>query len=123
MMEPKRFSVRSRLRSFVFACAGMKYFFFREHNAWIHCVAAVVVLVVSAFMKLSTMEWIAIVFAIAIVWLTEMVNTAIEKLLDHLSPAIHPAVKIVKDVSAAAVLTAAIAAVTVGLLIFIPKIL
>jgi diacylglycerol kinase (ATP) len=121
MTKPEKFSVHSRLKSFVFAFAGVRYFFITEHNAWIHALATIAVVAFSFVIGLSGYEWIAIVFAIALVWVTEMLNTAIEKSMDHLSPAIHQEVKIVKDVAAAAALTAAIAAVIVALIIFMPK--
>ena len=69
------------------------------------------------------MEWIAIVFAISLVWITEMFNTAIEKSMDHLSPTEHPEVKLIKDVASAAVLTASVAACIIALIIYIPKFL
>jgi len=122
-MEPQRFSWRARLKSFVFAFAGLNYFFRREHNAWIHAAAAILVLIVSLMMRLRAMEMIAILLAIGIVWIAEMFNTAIEKIMDHLSPAYHPEVKVIKDIASAAVLVAACLAVLIGLTIFIPKFL
>jgi diacylglycerol kinase len=123
MLEPEKFSVRKRFKSFVFAFSGVKYFFRREHNAWIHALATIVVLILSAVMHISLHEMIALIFCIALVWITEMLNTSIEKLMDHLAPHQHPDVKLVKDVAAAAVLVAAIAAAIIGLIIFIPKFL
>ena len=69
------------------------------------------------------MEWIAIIFSIAFVWITEMLNTAVEKTADHLSPDLHPQVKLIKDVAAAAVLTASVAACIIAFIIYIPKLL
>ena len=123
MTKPKKFSLHSRFKSFSYAFAGVRLFFLTEHNAWIHALAAVAVTIISFIAGVSATEAIAIVFAIALVWITEMLNTAIEKMMDHLSPAEHPEVKIIKDVSAAAVLTAAIAAIIVAFIIFIPKFL
>jgi diacylglycerol kinase (ATP) len=123
MSKPKKFSLHSRFKSFSYAFSGVRLFFRTEHNAWIHALAALAAIIISFLVGVSTAEAIAIVFAIALVWITEMLNTAIEKIMDHLSPAEHPDVKIIKDVSAAAVLTAAVAAVIVALIIFIPKFL
>lgn len=122
-MERQKFSWRNRLRSFVFAFEGVIIFFRREHNAWIHGVAALLVLIVSFLMKLSDVEMILIILAIGLVWIAEIINTAIEKTMDHLSPYQHPAVKVIKDLSAGAVLIAAIVAVIIGSIIFIPKFL
>lgn len=122
-MNPKRFSWRARFKSFVYAFEGLIWFFRREHNARIHGFATVFVLLISFLFKISGLDLIAILFAIALVLIAEMFNTAIEKIMDHLSPAQHPAVKVIKDIAAAAVLIAAIVAAIVGLMIFIPKIL
>ncbi len=122
-MEPQKFSWRNRFRSFVFAFEGVFVFFRHEHNAWIHGVAALLVLILSFLMKLSAVEMILIILAIGLVWITEMINTAIEKTMDHLYPQKHPAVKVIKDLAAGAVLIAALVAVVTGSIIFIPKFL
>ena len=61
-------------------------------------------------------------FAAGFVWSAEIFNTAIESMMDHLSPEKHPRVKYIKDLAAGAVLVAAITAIIAGLIIFIPKI-
>lgn len=122
-MEPQKFLWRSRLKSFVFAFEGVIIFFRREHNARIHGVVALLVLISSFLMKLSTVEMILIILSIGLVWITEIINTAIEKTMDYLSPQQHPAVKVIKDLSAGAVLIAAMVAVIIGSIIFIPKFL
>ena len=122
-MESPKFSWRARFRSFIYAFEGVSWFFKREHNAWIHGAATLIVLILSFFLKLSAPEFVTVLFAIALVLIAEMFNTAIEKIMDHLSPGSHPAVKTIKDVAAGAVLIAAIVAATIGSIIFIPKIL
>ena len=121
-MEQRKFSWRARLRSFIYAFEGLAWFFKREHNAWIHGIATILVLLMCFVFKISGIEFVAVLFAIALVLIAEIINTAIEKIMDHLSPSHHPAVKIIKDVAASAVLIAAIVAVIVGSIIFIPKI-
>lgn len=122
-MRSNKFSIKARLLSFRFAGEGVLFFFRYEHNAWIHLVATVAVLLAGWLFKLAAMEWVAIIFAIGLVMVTEIINTSIEKIMDHLSPETHPAVKVVKDLASAAVLFAAFVAVIVGLIIFIPKLL
>jgi diacylglycerol kinase len=122
-MEPQKFSWRGRFRSFRFAFNGISLFFRREHNARIHAAAAVIVLTAGFVLRLSRMELIAVLIAIALVWISELVNTAVEKIMDHLSPQLHPAVKEIKDLAAGAVLIAAIIACLIGGIIFIPKII
>lgn len=84
--------------------------------------ATVIVSTAGLVMQLNQVEWLFIVVAIGSVLVTECVNSAIEKMLDYLNPEIHPKAKIVKDLSAGAVLLCAIMAVVIGLIVFIPKI-
>ncbi len=121
-MKSSRFSVRDRFRSFGFAGQGIYSFLRTEHNAWLHCGATVMVVAAGFWAGLSGTEWIAIIFAISIVWMAEMFNTCIERLMDHLSPEYSQPVKFIKDVSAGAVLVASVAAALIGLLVFIPHI-
>jgi diacylglycerol kinase (ATP) len=118
-----KFSWRARLKSFVYAWEGIVWFFKKEHNASVHLSATVMVLVLSVSFGVDKTEAIAVVFSIVFVLVTEMINTAVEKIMDLVSPTYHPLVKMVKDVSAGAVLVAAVAAVLVGSIIFLPKIL
>lgn len=117
------FSWKARLKSFVYAWEGIVSFFRSEHNAQIHLAITFLVLVLSVTLGVNKWEAIAVVFSIAIVWVTEMVNTAIEKTIDFVSLEKHPQIKLVKDIAAGAVLIASVAAVIVGLFIFIPKLL
>jgi diacylglycerol kinase (ATP) len=122
-MNEQKFSVHNRLRAVGYAIEGVFYFFKKEHNAWIHAASAVLVLAAAYMVHVSAMELIAILLAIGMVWVAEIVNTSIEEIMDHLSPQIHPSVKVVKDLAAAAVLIAAIIALIIGFIIFIPKFL
>lgn len=121
--DPRKFSVKARLKSFVYAGNGIIQFFRTEHNAQIHLAVALMVTVFCIFLPVSTNEVFAIIFSIAFVWVTEMINTSIEKAMDFVSKEIHPSIKHVKDMAAGAVLIATIAAVIVGCIIFIPKLL
>ena len=120
--KPDAFSWKARIRSFSFAGRGIWRFFRTEHNAWIHLASTFVVTVLAFFFKLTTLESICIVFCIAFVWVTEMINTAIEKAMDFISVERHEQIRNIKDISAGAVLIASITAVIVGSIIFIPKI-
>ena len=122
MKEDKPFSISARWRSFVFAFRGLLDFFKKEHNAWIHLFISIIVIILGFIMHISAGEWIAICFAIGFVWVTELINTAIEKIMDFISPAEDPRIKLIKDISAGAVLVAAIVTVIVGCIVFVPKI-
>jgi diacylglycerol kinase (ATP) len=93
-----------------------------QHNAWIHLAVTAGVVVAGLFFQLSRFEWCWIVVAIAIVWTAEALNTAFEFLADAASPSFHPIVKDAKDVAAGAVLITAIAAVTIGAIVFWPHV-
>jgi diacylglycerol kinase len=115
------FSWHSRFKSFVYAWDGMKQFLKTEHNARIHLVITAIVIVASLFLKVSAYDAMALIIVMALVWITELLNTALEKAMDFISNEKHPQIKWVKDLAAAAVLIAAIAAVLVGCFVFIPK--
>jgi len=119
----KPFKISERLKSFDYAVQGLKTFFITQHNARLHLLAAVVVLLMSYVLHINTVEWLFIIFSIGLVFIAEMMNTAIEFLCDKITLETHPQIKKVKDVSAAAVLLASLAAVIVGLIIFTPKII
>jgi len=123
MTKDQKFSLRSRIKSFYYAGIGIKQFFRQEHNARIHLAAAVVVGVLAWWLKVSHAEAIALTIVTGLVWVTEMLNTCIEKAMDMITTDYHPQVKIIKDLAAGAVLIAAIIAIIVGSFIFIPKIL
>lgn len=106
-----------------FACAfrGIAALLKSEVHARIHLVATVVVLALAWWFGISSGEWIAVILAIGLVWVAEALNTAIEYVADLAHPDEHPEVKKLKDLAAAAVLFASIAALIVGLIVFMPR--
>ena len=120
-METRPFSINARLRSFLFAWQGLRRFILSEHNTWIHVVATIAVILMARFYPVTHYEAIALTFSIGMVWITEVLNTAIEKMMDRLAPGPHPMTGYIKDLAAGAVLLAAITAVITGLIVFIPK--
>lgn len=123
LTKPKPFSWKSRFKSFFYAWDGVKTLMRTEHNAWIHLGATIGVILLSIKFNTSSTEAMALIIVIALVWMAELFNTAIEKSIDFVSTETHPQIKIIKDLSAAAVLVTSIAAALVGFIIFIPKIL
>lgn len=122
-MTKKNHSIIQRLKSFRFAFNGLRILFKEEFNSKIHLVAAIGVLIAGFIFNISAYEWIAVIFAVGLVFALELVNTAIEGLADFVSPNNHQQIKRIKDLSAASVLVGAIAALIIGLLIFIPKVI
>ena len=121
-MKQNKFSIFKRLKSFLYAFNGLKILFREEHNSIIHLVAAVTAIIFAIIFDLNTYEWIAIIFSIGLVITTEIINTVIESIADFISPDKNEKIKIIKDLSAAAVLISAITALSIGLIVFIPKI-
>jgi diacylglycerol kinase len=111
------------LKSFGYSFSGIAYAFKAEWNFRFHIIALLLVILAGWFFELSLNEWLWITAAAGIVLTAELFNTAIEVLVDLVSPGIHPKAKIIKDVASSAVLLSAITAFVIGLMIFIPKII
>lgn len=121
MNKRQSFSWKARGRSFGYAWRGLLDFFLGEPNALLHALATVAVTVLILFFHISGSELLALVVVTGLVWITELMNSAIERIMDLVSPEWHPKVKYIKDVAAAAVLVAAVVALLTGCLVFIPK--
>lgn len=119
--KPSGFSPAARMNSFIYAGRGIYRFFLNEPNARFHLAATLAVIFLSFYFGVSRTEIMALVFCIALVWLTEMINTSIEKAMDFIYPERHPQIALIKDIAAGAVLIAACCALVIGLIIFIPK--
>lgn len=111
---------QSRFRSFGYAFAGWWHVIRTQRNAWIHALATGLVFALGLWLGLSTQEWAIIILTVALVWTAEFINTAIEAVVDLAIKEHHPLARVGKDVGAAAVLIAALAAVLVGLLVLGP---
>jgi diacylglycerol kinase len=107
-----------------FACAfrGIAALLKSEVHARIHLAATVGVLALGWWSDINAGEWMAVVLSIGLVWTAEALNTAIEYVADLAHPDEHPEVKKLKDLAAAAVLFASVAAFVVGLIVFLPHI-
>lgn len=113
----------SFIKSFGYAFEGIVTAFREEWNFKIHLLLALIAIVLGFYLKISSGEWVVIIFAIFFVLIMELVNTAIETVVNISSPGISKKAKVAKDVSAAAVLLGAIFAAFVGIIIFLPKII
>jgi len=116
------FSISHRLRSFGYAFQGAKTLISSQHNAWIHAAATAGVVIAGIFYHVSRYEWALLVFAIAIVWMTEAMNTALEFLADEVSEEKRLRIGKAKDIAAFAVLLSAIASAIIGSIVFLPYI-
>ncbi len=121
-MKNDGFTLRKRIRSFRYAGRGIADLF-REDNARIHAAAAILAAIFGLWLGLTPTEWAVIALTIGAVLAAEAVNTAIESLSDLVSPGYDEHIRRAKDLAAGAVLLLAVAAVAVGLFIFLPKLI
>ena len=120
-MNPKQ-EYKKLINSFKYAIEWFISSFNTERNMKIHVLAMLIVVALGIFLKLNKIEWCIIAIAIVIVLSAELFNTAIETVVDMISPEKNEKAKLVKDIAAASVLVLAMGAVIVGAIIFIPKI-
>ena len=116
MTSPRRST--SLLESFNFAFEGIIHVVRYERNLRIHFLIAVAVIIAAVGFDVTRMELIALLLAIAFVLIAEMLNSALEAVVDLVTPSVEPLAKIAKDVAAGAVLIATVTAVAIGYLVF-----
>ena len=89
---------------------------------WLHAIAAAIAILLGFILAITAIQWLVILLCIGAVFALEIINTAIEALVDHLHPERHPKIGLVKDLAAGAVLIAAILSLIIGCIIFLPLI-
>lgn len=122
--EPRRFPalLRRRAASFGYAFLGIGAALRTEVHLRFHALATVVVIGLSFYFDISRLEWALVALAVGGVWGLELMNTAVEAVVNLVSPEYHPLAGRAKDVAAGAVLAGALAALVVGLLVFGPRV-
>lgn len=115
--------VKRRLLSFKYAFKGVFYVIRTQTNMRIHLILTLVALFLGWFLKINKIEWLFITLAIFAVLVSEMINTAIEEIMDLLYPKFNTKVGIIKDIAAGVVLLFAVFAIIIGVIIFLPKII
>lgn len=114
---------RRRLASFGYALAGWRYLWRTQPNAWIHAALTAMAVILACWLRISRLEWAILVLTFMLVWTAELMNTALEAVVDMTMPQPHPLAKAAKDAAAGAVLVSACGAVLVGLLVLGPPLL
>ena len=115
-----RYDLKKQLRSFRYAWQGIRGCVGREQNLSFHLIVTVAVMTLGFGLGITRGEWVAVCLCIGLVISAELFNTAIERLVDLVSPQRHPLAGQVKDIAAGAVLVCALAAIAAGLIIFVP---
>jgi len=119
----ERFSVKSRLQSFRFAINGLKVLWREQHNARVHLLATMIAVGLGIVLQISATQWALLFLLIAIVWVAEALNSAVEYLCDRVTTEQDPLIGKAKDVAAAGVLIASIVAAVGGCFLFLPQLL
>lgn len=115
--------IKARMRSFAFAGKGVASAFRSQPNAKIHSVATLAVVLAGWRLGVGSSEWCLLFLAIGLVWAAELANTAIERLVDLVSPGYHELAGKAKDSAAGGVLIAAVVSALVGIIVFLPHLL
>lgn len=118
-----RYNFKKQLKSFTFAWKGILTCAGHEQNITFHLVAAIVVVVGGFFFNITHTEWMVVMLCIGTVITAELFNSAIERLVDLVSPEWQKIAGEVKDIAAGAVLVTAITAAIVGLIVFLPYVI
>jgi diacylglycerol kinase len=111
----------SRIKSFADAVEGIAHVLQTQQNARIHAVITLAVFLFAFIFQINRLEWIALTIVVGMVWTAEILNTALEMLVDLVSPEHSQGAGKIKDVSAGAVFVSAMISIWVGFLIFGPK--
>jgi len=120
MKPEKNLHPRSRMNSIRYALQGCVQLVKQEPNAKIHALATVAVIIAGLVKGIGRYDWMALIFAIALVWITEALNTTVEMLCDlWCDGQYHPKVKIIKDIAAAAVWIASLASICIAAFVFL----
>lgn len=113
--------MKKRIKSFGYAAKGIRTVLQSETNMKIHAIIAGLVIICGIIFKISPNEWLMCLLCFGLVFSAEMFNTAIETIINLVSPETNPLAGKAKDIAAGAVLVSAIFSATIGLIIFIPK--
>lgn len=108
--------------SFKYSFDGLKYAYTNEQSLTIHIICSVVVLTTGIIFEITPMQWALVLFAMALIVVAELLNTAVEAVVDMVTEEFHPLAKVAKDCGSAAVFVASLIATAMWCYVFIPKI-
>ncbi|MFN3968195.1 diacylglycerol kinase [Flavobacterium sp.] len=110
-----------RLKSVGFAVKGAIKLITTEHSVMVQFSLAIIMIIAGFYFEIDRYEWMMQILAFGLVLGIESMNTGIEKIADFVHPEFHNRIGFIKDIAAGGVLFAAIAAIAIGLLIYVPK--
>lgn len=115
--------IKGRFKSVGFAVKGAFKLITTEHSVMVQSSLAVIMIIAGFYFEISREEWMMQILAFGLVLSVEALNTAVEKIADFIHPEFHNKIGFIKDIAAGAVMFAAMAAIAIGLLIYVPKFL
>ena len=113
--------ITGRLKSVGFAVKGAFKLITTEHSVMVQFTLAIIMIIAGFYFDIDRYEWMMQILAFGLVLGIESLNTAVEKIADFVHPEFHDRIGFIKDIAAGGVLFAAIAAIAIGLLIYVPK--
>ena len=119
----KKMGLKRFKNSFLYSLDGLKYAFINEQSLLVHCIVTVLVTILGLILHISIIEWLFTIIMIGLIISLELINTAIEAVVDLTTSQIHPLAKIAKDTASASVLVLALVAGIGAIIIYVPKIL
>jgi undecaprenol kinase len=119
----KKRGIKRFFNSFKYSFEGLKYAYTNEQSMTIHMLTSIFVIILGFVFEITATEWILTFVIIGVVMGTELLNTAIEAVVDLVSPQKHPLAKIAKDTASAAVFVYSMIALVAGLLVYVPYII
>ena len=119
--EKDNSSITGRLKSVGFAVKGAFKLITTEHSVIVQFTLAIIMIIAGFYFDIDRYEWMMQILAFGLVLGIESLNTAVEKIADFVHPEFHDRIGFIKDIAAGAVMFAALAAIAIGLLIYVPK--
>ena len=121
--EVKKRGLKRCIRSFGYSFEGIAYAYKHEQSMVIHFILTIVAIVLGLVLEINAIEWLLIFIALGVVLVVELLNTAIEAVVDLVTLDIHPLAKIAKDTGSAATFIMGLITAIIGAIIFLPKII
>lgn len=119
----KQKGIAKFINSFKYPIKGLRYAYRNEQNLAVDVGVALIVIIAGFLFRINVTEWAILILTVGLVISCELVNTAIEAVVDLVTEEYHPLAKVAKDTAAAAVFVFAIISVVIGLIIFLPKVI
>ena len=119
----KKMSFKRFLNSVKYSIEGLNHAYKNEQSLWLHASGAILAVILGIVLKINFYEWAVIIVAFVVVLAIELLNTAIEAVVDLVTKEFHPLAKIAKDCGSAAAFVSGVASAVICLVIFLPKII